>query len=57
MENGGRNVTIYFENLTDEELIYFLDHIRPKIRIDGGEETGSGCYLPTNTYDIGIEVK
>lgn len=51
-----RHVTVRFENLTDEELRYFLDHIRPKISIKGGRETGSGCYLPTNTYDIGIEV-
>lgn len=53
----GRTITIYFDNLTHEELEYFLAHIRPKIRIKGGEETGSGCYLPTRTYDIGIKVK
>ena len=46
-----RNATIYFKNLTSEELTYFLDNIRPKIEIKGAKETGSGCYLPTRTYE------
>ena len=57
MSNKGRNITVYFDNLTNEELKYFLEHIRPKIRVEGGEEVGSGCYLPTNTYDLGIRVE
>jgi len=50
-----RHVSVYFNGLTDEELSYFLDHIRPKITVEGGELTGSGCHLPTNRYDISID--
>ncbi len=49
------HITVYFEKLTSEELSYFLEHIRPKIRIKGGKITGSGCLLAIKTYDIGIE--
>lgn len=45
-----------FQSLTQEELDMVL-RLRPKIKakLDGVllEETGSGCYLPTRTYDIG----
>jgi len=48
--------SVEFQNLTFEELDMVLK-LRPKIKAKFNttelEEVGSGCYLPTRTYDIG----
>lgn len=52
--------SVEFQNLTSEELDMVLQlkpKIKAKLNTNELEEVGSGCYLPTRTYDIGWRTK
>ena len=57
---GENSFSVEFQNLTQKELdrvLQLRSKIKAKLNSVELEETGSGCYLPTRTYDIGWKIK